>query len=587
MNAHGDLEEQTASARRVAPSIDEFPRQPSRQTSNEVLQEEHVNSAASYREEYIEMGNMDAQGHQYCPARAGSKGESGSLRRALEKIHIFIISISLLIGMGFYVTSGTILRLGGPAAVVYSYGFLGILASMIMQGLEKMLRIWPIEGALVMFVESFVDKEVAMAVAILYWFTNCFTFAALSVVIGTLVRGLNITGSAEITVTVLSILWPILVNLTDIRVFRRIELTLGVLKLSMTLAVIIIMNFINSQIESPSQESPPEGTSSNEPLHSIFHHRENQIGGWFTSIMTSVLLASFSFIGIEAIAATAQEASPGFVTKSSPSNSHEQSNQGDRVTLRSEAANSLNHNPFQYAKWVPPLVTLIYVWGGWIASQNIRWDDPRLPSLSWTHPDTSATHSSTDSNSLFVIIADNRYSEDFMPRALTFLIIINVASTSSTALYVASRTIFGLAYNTVKPGGLPRRRTKIVDVLVRKSKFDVPYMAIIASAWLVWLPFTRYPSEDTFLIGYGIVTQSASVSCILVWGFLSLASFRFYFCYKKHHAAPIAGVPDRIKPIIKYDDHSVVPRFACSVPLERTGRFKPSQSLPCLACSSF
>lgn len=71
--------------------------------------------------------------------------------------------------MGFYVRTGTILKLGGQAAVIYAFSFLGILSIMVMQGLATMLRIWPIGGAIIVFVEKFVDEDIGKSVAVLYW----------------------------------------------------------------------------------------------------------------------------------------------------------------------------------------------------------------------------------------------------------------------------------------------------------------------------------------------------------------------------------------------------------------------------------
>lgn len=72
--------------------------------------------------------------------------------------------------MGYYVRTGTLLHVGGEAAVVYTYSFLGILAFMVMKNLTTMLKIWPVGGALIVFVEEFVDKEVGKSVAFLYWY---------------------------------------------------------------------------------------------------------------------------------------------------------------------------------------------------------------------------------------------------------------------------------------------------------------------------------------------------------------------------------------------------------------------------------
>jgi yeast amino acid transporter len=68
-----------------------------------------------------------------------------------------------------YVNAGQILRLAGPLAVLLSFAFLGILAWMVMQCISEMLCIWPISGALTVYVREFVDEELGIAVGVAYW----------------------------------------------------------------------------------------------------------------------------------------------------------------------------------------------------------------------------------------------------------------------------------------------------------------------------------------------------------------------------------------------------------------------------------
>jgi amino acid transporter len=80
-----------------------------------------------------------------------------------------MIAISAVIGAGYYIETGVILRLGGPAAVVYSFAIVGALAFMVLHGLAHMLRVWPVAGALISFVRAFVDEEIAIVVGLFYW----------------------------------------------------------------------------------------------------------------------------------------------------------------------------------------------------------------------------------------------------------------------------------------------------------------------------------------------------------------------------------------------------------------------------------
>jgi amino acid transporter len=45
----------------------------------------------------------------------------------------------------------------------------GFIAWGVMQCIGEMLLIWPIPGALIVFVKTFIDEELGIAVGITYW----------------------------------------------------------------------------------------------------------------------------------------------------------------------------------------------------------------------------------------------------------------------------------------------------------------------------------------------------------------------------------------------------------------------------------
>lgn len=492
-----------------------------------------------------------------------------------------MIAISTVIGVGYYIRTGIILRIGGPAAVVYSYVFLGVLTLMVTRNLAVMLRIWPVAGALTVFVENFVDKEVGTAVAIMYWLSFSFSFAGLTTAIGDLVDYLDAGDAGTIIVTILSLVVPIILNLTDIRVgppsyhyiyghlltsqvFRWIEFVFGFVKLTLALCIIIIMNVMNPDGKhTPSTNhhtitnthtvgantTPDADTIA--PREVIFHSSNDEYGGWFASISASVFLASFSILGIEIVAATAQEAnfettpprtrrrptledgnnemmSIGVGRRSSMTSlehhhphhphhyHHNPTTRGSTSSISSlphydpnedppiftgSTANATKttivnrKDPFAYAMWIPTTVTVVYVWGGWIVSQNIRWDDERLPTLEWGAAVPKGASISPFINSA----ADSGFSKH-LPKTLTSLLVLHVISTSSSVLYVAARTLFGFAYTTSNRLAGQRRtwRYRVASWLAAKNKFDVPYVAVLVSAWLFWLPFLKYTSRRSF-----------------------------------------------------------------------------------------
>jgi amino acid transporter len=83
-----------------------------------------------------------------------------------------MISINATLGTGLYWRGGQILELGGPLAVLLSFLLNGLLSWAVMQCITEMLCIWPIPGALSIYVSEFVDVELGLAVGIAYWYVN-------------------------------------------------------------------------------------------------------------------------------------------------------------------------------------------------------------------------------------------------------------------------------------------------------------------------------------------------------------------------------------------------------------------------------
>jgi yeast amino acid transporter len=79
------------------------------------------------------------------------------------------IAINAVLGTGLYWRGGQILELGGPLAVLLAFFIDGVIAWAVMQCITEMLCIWPVPGALQLYVSEFVDPELGIAVGIAYW----------------------------------------------------------------------------------------------------------------------------------------------------------------------------------------------------------------------------------------------------------------------------------------------------------------------------------------------------------------------------------------------------------------------------------
>ncbi len=83
-----------------------------------------------------------------------------------------MITINATLATGLYWRSGLVLQLGGPLAVLLSFVLLGLLAWAVMQCITEMLCIWPIPGALSVYVSEFVDVELGIAVGVAHWYVS-------------------------------------------------------------------------------------------------------------------------------------------------------------------------------------------------------------------------------------------------------------------------------------------------------------------------------------------------------------------------------------------------------------------------------
>lgn len=80
-----------------------------------------------------------------------------------------MIAVNATLGTGLYWRGGQILELGGPLSTLLAFLLPGILAWAVMQCITEMLCIWPIPGALSVYVGEFIDPELGIAVGITYW----------------------------------------------------------------------------------------------------------------------------------------------------------------------------------------------------------------------------------------------------------------------------------------------------------------------------------------------------------------------------------------------------------------------------------
>ena len=80
-----------------------------------------------------------------------------------------LIVVSGTLGLGLFTDSGEILRIAGPGGALVAFSVVGICVIFVMLGVAEMISHWPIPGALVEFIKTFVDKDLGLVLGLAYW----------------------------------------------------------------------------------------------------------------------------------------------------------------------------------------------------------------------------------------------------------------------------------------------------------------------------------------------------------------------------------------------------------------------------------
>ena len=194
----------------------------------------------------------------------------------------------------------------------------------------------------------------------------------------------------------------------------------------------------------------------------------------------SISVATFAYVGIEVIAACALEAR----WPSESTDGHANPGTGR------PNGNLIGKTVKFSAIFISILATAAYTLGGVLGTLDISRDDSQLPRLSWLG--TNQTTQNTTTNSSFVLIAAESKIQHLADIFNVFLV-FTCLSCAGTNLYIASRTLFGLA-SRLEGGSRGKRGyfLRIVAWFGKTNSHNVPLRAMIFSAvafW--WVPFLQ------------------------------------------------------------------------------------------------
>ncbi|KAK0735208.1 putative amino acid transporter [Lasiosphaeria miniovina] len=459
--------------------------------------------------------------------------EDRTVKRRLRGIHLFMITLNATLGTGLYWRGGQILELGGPLAVLLAFLLVGILAWAVMQCITEMLCIWPIPGALSVYVSEFVDAELGIVVGIAYWFTYSVSFAALVATSAALfdywpaLRDNKRVDGGVIYFAIPLVLT--MVNGLGIEIYGVIEVITGTIKILFLAVIMVFMIAINVGAGPAPREHRGDSYWSSP---TVFDTGAAQ--NWVTALFMSISIATFAFVGVEIVAASALEARwPG--SRSEDRIDSGLSRRSDKPLIGSSVKFS--------AIFLSVLATIAYTISGVLVSLDIPRDDPSLPRLSWVTTtvepgkDDGSGAPPSITTSAFVVIALQSQIPHLADIFNAFLI-FTALTCAQTNLYVASRTLFGLTSRLDGGTGQPWL-LRVLAWFGRTNRHKVPMRAMIFSSLAFsWVPFLQLKGgtgTDTAIgMFIEILTEMGSVGVLIVWACECLAFIRYYHCIHRH-----------------------------------------------------
>ena len=216
------------------------------------------------------------------------------LSKALTRAQITMIGLGGAIGTGLFMGSGIAIGYAGPA-VVLSYAIAAFIAVVMVFSLSEMAVMHPAAGSFGVYAETYLNPWAGFTVRYTYWFAQVIAVGGEAVAAGTYMT----YWSPGVPVWIWSLAFALVllfVNSRSVKNFGTFEYWFAFIKVTAIVGFIILGGAAIFGVGQPAVG---------------FHNLVGLPGGFmphgFHGVWMGVIMAIFSFIGIELIAVTAAE----------------------------------------------------------------------------------------------------------------------------------------------------------------------------------------------------------------------------------------------------------------------------------------
>ncbi|TDZ16012.1 Dicarboxylic amino acid permease [Colletotrichum orbiculare MAFF 240422] len=413
-----------------------------------------------------------------------------SLHRGLKARHITMIAIGGAIGTGLIIGTGKALAQAGPGSVFISYTAIGFIVFLVMAGLGEMAAWLPASSGFTGYASRFCDPSLGFALGWTYWFKyiivtpNQLTAAAL--VIQYWVPRERVNPGVFIAIFLVVI---ICINYFGIKFFGEFEFWLSSFKVIVIVAI-ILFSLILACGGGPDRDA--KGFRYWKDPGAFREYIDTGAAGRFLGFWSCMVNATFAYLGTELVGVTVAEA------------------QNPRKTVPRAIKLTFYRILFFYC------LSVLLV--GMLVPYN-------SPDLAFAN-----TKSAGAAASPFVVAATNA-GVKVVPHIINACICVFVFSASNSDLYIASRTLYGLASDGSAPA-----------IFKKTDKRGVPVYALGFSAMFALLAFMNVSSDSTKIFGYFV--NLTTIFGLLTW--ISILTTHIWWL----RARKAQNIPDEVMPYV-------------------------------------
>ncbi|KAH7064315.1 amino acid permease-domain-containing protein [Paraphoma chrysanthemicola] len=395
------------------------------------------------------------------------------LHRGLKSRHITMIAIGGAIGTGLIIGTGKALAQSGPGSILIAYTSVGLLVYIVMTALGEMAAWIPHSSGFAGYATRFVDPALGFALGWTYWCKYIITtpnqLTASALIIQEWKTAEEVNPGVWVAVFLVVIC---AINYFGIKFFGELEFWLSSIKV-ITIVGVIILSFLLAVGATPGQEAT--GFKYYKNPGAFREYIDTGAAGKFYGFWSSFVNAVFAYLGTELIGVTVGEA------------------QNPRKTIPRAIKLTFYRILFFYC--------LAVFFLGMIVPYN---------SEQLKFANTSKARASASPFVVAIKLAGIKH----LPGILNACILLFTFSASNSDLYIASRTIYGLA----EQGHAPK-------IFRWTDKRGVPVPALAISALFCCTAFMNVADDSTVVFGYFV--NLTTIFGLLSW--ISLLVSHIFF----------------------------------------------------------